>query len=453
VNVGIIGAGFAGLSAAYELARQGHEVTVYEAAPQAGGLASGFRAPGWAWALERFYHHIFASDRTILELAETIGFQDRVFFRSPVTAQWWQGRAYPIDGANPLDAALNVLRFPATPPLDRLRFGLVVAYLKYGVRDWRPLERTTAAEWSRRWMGPRVYRAIIQPLLEGKFGPHAREVNMAWLWARFKARTFRLGYFQGGFQAFADALVEAVRAQGGRVCLGTPVVGLRPTAGGNAWELRLPDGAERFDRIVATVPPSALGRLVPDLPSGYLQRLLDLKSLGAVVLIVALDRPLTDGLYWVNLDKRDFPMLALVEHTNYIEPAHYAGDHLIYLGDYLPANHPYFDLSTEALFEVYEPALRRLNPDYSRAWVRNMWSFKARYAQPVVPVNYSEHIPPLRTPLPGLYFASMSQVYPWDRGTNFAVEIGQRVAHLLIRDIMNSPNGWSVYVPTHPQAP
>ncbi|MDQ7028860.1 MAG: NAD(P)/FAD-dependent oxidoreductase [Ardenticatenia bacterium] len=414
-------------------------------------MASGFRAPGWAWPLERFYHHIFATDHTILELVRTVGFQDKVFFRSPVTAQWWQGRAYPIDGANPLDAALNVLRFPATPPLDRLRFGLVVAYLKYGVRDWRPLERITAAEWSRRWMGPRVYQAIVQPLLEGKFGPYAREVNMAWLWARFKARTFKLGYFEGGFQALADALVDAVCARGGHVHLGTPVVGLHPASHLGGWELRLPDGAEHFDRIIATVPPSALGRLVPDLPSGYLAHLMGLKSLGAVVLIVALDRPLTDGLYWVNLDKREFPMLALVEHTNYVEPKHYGGDHLIYLGDYLPANHPHFDLPTEALFEEYEPALRRFNPDYSRTWVRDMWAFKAAYAQPVVPVNYSQHIPPLRTPLPGLYVASMSHVYPWDRGTNFAVEIGQRVANLVIRDIMNIPNGAGAHVLAHPQ--
>lgn len=444
VNVGIIGAGFAGLSAAYELVRQGHSVVVYEAAPQAGGLASGFRAPHWTWALERFYHHIFASDRAILELARAIGFEDRVFFRSPLTAQWWNGRAYPIDGANPLEGALNVLRFPAVPLLDRLRFGLAVAYLKYGVRDWRPLEQVTATEWARAWMGPRVHQALIEPLLKGKFGPFADEVNMAWLWARFKARTFKLGYFVGGFQAFADALVEAVRAHGGQVHFNTPVAGVCPLSGGTGgWEVRLPDGADAFDCVIATVPPSAMGHLVPDLPTDYLQHLLSLKSLGAVVLVVALKHRLTDGLYWVNLDKREFPMLALVEHTNYIEPDHYGGDYLVYLGDYLPPDHPYFQYSVEQLFAAYEPALRRFNPDYSRDWVRDMWVFKARYAQPVVPVNYSRHIPPLRTPLPGLYFASMSQVYPWDRGTNFAVEIGQRVAQMVVRDTIGVLDGVS----------
>ncbi|RME47299.1 MAG: oxidoreductase, partial [Chloroflexi bacterium] len=148
----------------------------------------------------------------------------------------------------------------------------------------------------------------------------------------------------------------------------------------------------------------------------------------AVVMVVAFDRPMTDGAYWINLDKREFPFLAFVEHTNFISPKHYGGDHLAYLGDYLPATHPYFSMDIEELFERFEPALRRINPAFEPSWVRQKWLFKAAYAQPVVPVNYSQHIPPLETPIPGLYFASMSQVYPWDRGTNYAVEIGQRVA-------------------------
>jgi protoporphyrinogen oxidase len=66
--------------------------------------------------------------------------------------------------------------------------------------------------------------------------------------------------------------------------------------------------------------------------------------------------------------------------------------------------------------------------------VRRSWLFRARYAQPVPGLNHSQAIPDLRTPLPGLYFAGMSQVYPWDRGTNYAVEIGRRAAQALLDD-------------------
>src|SRR5262245_55605883 len=159
MKVGIIGAGIAGLTAAYDLAQAGHRVTVYEAAPKAGGLASGFRDAGWEWPLERFYHHLFETDVAIRTLVETIGFGDKLFFRGPVTAQWWRGRGYALDGALP------VLRFPGIPFVDRVRFGAAVAYLKYATNDWRALERVTAAAWTQRWMGERAYRGLIRPLL------------------------------------------------------------------------------------------------------------------------------------------------------------------------------------------------------------------------------------------------------------------------------------------------
>ena len=122
LRIAIIGAGIAGLTAANELAKAGYRVTVYEAAPQAGGLASGFRDAAWEWPLERFYHHIFQTDKAILDLSQEIGYADKTFFRAPVTAQWWQGKGYPLDGPLP------VLRFPALPVADRVRFGAAIAY-------------------------------------------------------------------------------------------------------------------------------------------------------------------------------------------------------------------------------------------------------------------------------------------------------------------------------------
>jgi protoporphyrinogen oxidase len=312
--------------------------------------------------------------------------------------------------------------------------GLVSAYLKWGVGDWRPLERVTAADWTRRWMGPTVYQAFVQPLLEGKFGPHAEEVNMSWLWARLKARSFRLGYFDGGFQAFADALTDHVRSEGVRVELERPVSALsRPPGGG--WRVVSAPGldasvteAADFDTVIATGSPGLLARLVPELPSSYLEQVRKLRSMGAVVMTLALHHQLLDRVYWLNMPKGEFPFLALVEHTNFVPSRHYGGDHLIYCGDYLDPSHEYFKLGQDELLERFLPALKRVNPRFDPSWVRASWLHRETYAQPIVPVNHSRNVPPLATPLPGLFWASMSQVYPWDRGTNYAVEIGQRVA-------------------------
>ena len=121
--------------------------------------------------------------------------------------------------------------------------------------------------------------------------------------------------------------------------------------------------------------------------------------------------------------------------TNLIDPAHYGGDHLLYLGDYLPADHRYFDMSVDAITDEFTPYLQRFNPAFERKWVTGAWVHRARYAQPVPPVGYARMIPDVRTPLPGLYFASMSQVYPWDRGTNYAVEMGRKVAAMMLEDV------------------
>ncbi|MCX8024804.1 MAG: oxidoreductase, partial [Thermanaerothrix sp.] len=177
--------------------------------------------------------------------------------------------------------------------------------------------------------------------------------------------------------------------------------------------------------------------LCPQLPPEYLQGLLGLKSMGAVVMVVSLKRRLSEqGYYWFNLPKSaGFPFLALVEHTNFVSPEHFGGDHIVYCGDYLDPDHEYFRLSKEDLLARFLPALTRFNPKFSPDWVREAWLFRTPYAQPIPLINHSRNIPAIRTPLRGLYFASMSQVYPWDRGTNYAVQIARQAARLILSDL------------------
>jgi protoporphyrinogen oxidase len=171
-----------------------------------------------------------------------------------------------------------------------------------------------------------------------------------------------------------------------------------------------------------------MARMAPDLPKEYLEGLLNLKSLGAVVLTLAVKHQLSkEGYYWFNLPKKaGFPFLALVEHTNYLSPDYFGGDHILYCGDYLETDHEYFQLTQDEIIQRFTPSLQRINPDFKPDWIKNAWLYRTQYAQPVPFVNHSKNIPDIRTPIPGLFFASMSQVYPWDRGTNFAVEIAQK---------------------------
>src|SRR5271157_1221943 len=177
MRIAIIGAGVGGMAAAYDLQRAGHQVTLYEAANAVGGLAAGFKDPHWDWSVEQYYHHWFTSDKDILGLIKELGLSQKVVFPHPKTVSYFNGKFYP------LDSPLAALTFPGFNFFDMARFGLVTAYLRY-LAAWQPLEKFTADEWIQRYYGKNLYDVLFQPMLEGKFGPHQKEVNMAWFWAR-----------------------------------------------------------------------------------------------------------------------------------------------------------------------------------------------------------------------------------------------------------------------------
>jgi protoporphyrinogen oxidase len=436
MRIAIIGAGIAGLSAAYDLLYAGHEVVIYEAAAHAGGLASGFKDENWEWPLEKFYHHLFTSDRHIINLVQELGMEDQLFFPRPTTSVVYDGQIVPFDSPQ------RWITFPGFNPIDVGRFGLVSAYLRFS-NPWRALEKETADAWLRRWYGDKVYEMTWEPMLIGKFGPYYKEANMAWMWARLHVRSQKLGYFVGGFQAFIDRLVQAVVERGAEIRFQEPASLVAAKENGGLI-LKTEAGEACFDRVLATTSPALLARIAQGLPDTYTAGLRSLKSMGAVVLTLALNEPLMaeSNTYWLNIpahspdkSENEVPFLALVEHTNYIDPKYYGGDHIIYCGDYVPADHAYFSMSHEELRHHFTGALNKFNPNFSPQWVRKSWLFRERYAQPVPEVNHSQNIPDIRTPLSGLYLASMSQVYPWDRGTNFAVEIGRRAASLMLKDM------------------
>jgi protoporphyrinogen oxidase len=426
MRIAIIGAGFGGMAAAYDLRNAGHEITIYESANYVGGLASGFKEPNWDWSIEKFYHHWFQSDKYMLELIRDLGWSDKVIFPRPLTVMYYKGKFYPFD------SILRALLFPGLGfGLDKIRFGFVGLFLRL-TNNWKTLEKVTADAWMLKWAGKNVYEKMWKPLLIGKFGPFYQDVNMAWMWARIKARTTRLGTFEGGFQNFANLFAEKLRGMGVEIRLAARVESIKRE---QDQLVVLSDGkSESFDKVLVTTSPNLMAKLSPDLPENYLKGLLELKSMGAVVMVLALKHQLSkEGYYWFNLPKEaGYPMLALVEHTNFVSKDHFGGDHIIYAGDYLEVGHEYFSMSDEQLLERFTPAFKKFNPEFERDWVKKVWVNKTNYAQPVPLVNHSRNIPAIQTPIEGLYFASMSQVYPWDRGTNFAVEIGRRAAGMML---------------------
>jgi protoporphyrinogen oxidase len=412
------------MAGARRLALGGARVTLFERENAPGGLTSGFKV-GENW-LDKFYHHLFRTDRRMIALFEEVGLGDRLQWGKPPTAVLRDGEIRRLDGP------LEVLTFRPLSPVARIRLGAAVALLKL-LPDPERFEGQTAARWLQRWMGREAYEVIWEPQLRGKFGSQAERIGMPWFWARIHDRTPQLGYPRGGFQVWYDALAADLKRRGGRLKLGTAIERIEREA--DKVTLTTSSGAERFDAVLCSLPTRLFLLLTQGLPDEYVTRFSQTSAhLSAHCLILELDRKLQDA-YWVSVVDPGYPFVALVEHTNWMPASDYGGSHLVYLGNYLPPDDELFGMSDQAVLERFLPHLTRVNPSLDRSWVKAAHVFKAPFAQPIVGTGYRETLPPHRTPLPGIWLANMGHVYPHDRGQNYSAILGEEVAERILAEL------------------
>ena len=465
MRVGVIGAGAAGLAAAYELAKQGHQPVVYERAPFLGGQASTFDIGGAR--LERGYHHLFTGDTDILDLVREIGLGHQLRYIDSKVGTFYDGKIY--DFVTPLD----LIKFTPLTLVNRLRLGLLALRLRR-MKDWRKVEDITADEWIRRNAGEAVYDIFWGPMLRGKFGAeYYKQVGMAWVWGkintRFASRGRGMGkeklvYPIGSFGEVFDVLAQKVVEHGGEVHTSASVTRIvvedgratglyvRPTPAtwtspepiaaveeeASSDPRSRPEGGEAvyqpFEAVIATTPSYIFTRLAPHLPDDYLNKLTAVNYMAAVLMIMVLDRPLSH-IYWLNVADRSIPFVGVIEQTNLIGPEHYGGKHIVYLSNYLSTDHPLYKLDREQLLREYLPHIRKINPDFDRSWIKASYHHRVDAAQPIIGASYSSRIPDHRTPFKGVYLANTTQVYPEDRGTNYSVRMGKRVALMVEEDL------------------
>lgn len=413
MKIGIIGGGFGGLAAAIDLVDGGHEVTVFESEKKLGGLAIGFQAPDWDWSLERYYHHIFANDKAAIAMATKVGAPP--VFSTPKTNSL-------INGVEKqLDSPLSLLAFSDISIFSRLHMGMGLLLMKL-IGNGIFLERFRLVDVLPRWVGREGYEKIWKPLLTAKFGPYLTDVNLAWFWARVYKRTRALGYFSGGFGALAQAMGEYIKKAGGKIKLGAIVRTIKQ-GGGRSWRVN----DEKFDRILLTTPTPLTDKLIgPDKIKWP-----KINYLWAQTLVLELKQSLMKG-YWLNILEKDFPFLVVVEQTKFVDKSHYGNKTIVYLGNYLVGDDKRLKMTAEKLLNLYLPFLQKINPAFEKKWIGESWYFEAPYAQPVFPIGYSQQLSAVsQQPMAGLYVANMSFVYPWDRGTNYAIEAGQKIAKMI----------------------
>lgn len=431
-TVAVIGGGFTGLVAAYRLAQVGVSVTLFERSSALGGLAGDFQLQGTH--IEKAYHHIFRTDRDILGLVDELGLADKLIWCNSSLGIFRDGKTWPF--MSPLD----VLRFKPCNFFNRLRLGFVVFYLQKR-KNWRGLAAQSAFAWMRRACGEQAMRVIWEPLLRGKFDRYYDSVSMAWLWARIHIRANsrdsadaeKLGYFRGGFAIITQKLEDELLKAGVKIFKNTTVEELAED--GRRTKLKINGEWKNFDRCIFTGPSQVLAQLLPDGDSTlktYHKKLQSIDYLGAVCLVFASEQDIGD-FYWLNVNEPGAPFLVFINHTKMVDRGLYQNKFVYYIGSYQPHDSPLFNMADEKIISLWLGYLKKIHPSFDAGQIIEKHLFKLKYAQHIVDTDYESKIPDNQTPLSGLFLANFSQIYPEDRGTNFAVREGNKIAGIVSR--------------------
>lgn len=432
MNIGVIGAGLTGLTAALRLTQQGHRVTILEASDIPGGLAAAFQVG--SDNLDRFYHHIFTSDKEILNLIDELSLTHCLGWYEPKNA------IYIEDSLHPFTTPMDLLRFRPLSLISRIRMGWLVLSSKF-IKDYKRFESITAKEWIIRHSGKDAFNKVWNPLLKSKFDVDADSVSGTWIWNKFKLRGSsrgkniskeRLGYLDGGFATLIYRIIDAIEENGGKVRLNSKVIGINKTANG-LWEVSSENSKILFEKLLFTASPELLSMTFKNISISYCNALKAIKYKANLCLTLELYQSVSP-YYWITIAQQGFPFVLAIEHTNLVGQRSY-GAHILYLSRYLDSSDPLFSADDEEISAAFLGSLSEVLPNFNLNVVRKMTLNRSRYAQPVVNVGYKDRMPCIKTPEDGLYLASMSQIYPEDRGLNYAVRLGNQAVYELLNDL------------------
>jgi protoporphyrinogen oxidase len=429
VSFGIVGGGFLGMTLALRLARAGRSVTLYEAQPYLGGLASAWQLGDVVW--DRHYHVTSPADSYLLAMLRELDLEREMRWEVTRTGFYVDGKLLSMSNV------AEFLRFPPLGITDKLRLGATILHASR-IKDWRPLEEISAVEWLTRWCGQRTVEKIWLPLLRAKLGDNVDKASAAFIWAivarmyaarRTSAKREMFGFVPGGYARVLDRFAQRLADEGVRVELGQPVS--RIAAAPDGVEIRLDGRTESFDNVVLTAAAPLCPRVVDGLTPSELARLSAVEYQGIICASLLLRRPLA-GYYVTNITDAWVPFTAVIEMSALVGTDAFGGRSLVYLPRYVPPDHPDFALSDDEIRARFVEALARMYRHFSQSDIEAFRISRVRYVFPISTLRYSARVPPLATSLRGLYLVNSSQIVNGTLNVNETLQLAHRAADHLV---------------------
>ena len=428
----IAGGGMLGLTLALRMAKQGHDVTLIEAGPSLGGLASVWKLGDVMW--DRHYHVTLMSDSRLLNLIEEIGLSEDLKWIETKTGFYTGGKLYSMS-----DTA-EFLKFPPLNLIEKLRLGGTIFYASK-IRNWKRLEKIKVADWLARWSGKGTFKKIWEPLLKAKLGESYKRTAASFIWAHisrmYKARRTGLkkemfGYVTGGYRSIIERLGELLEGLNVDIKVEHPISKVEKQADGT-FNIDFKDQpSQKFDRVIMTTPNSIMSRVCTDMSQDEKDRFDKVEYLGIVCASLLLKKPISK-FYVTNITDTWVPMTAVIEMTTIVDTEEFDGHSLVYLPKYVPADHELFNKSDEEIEESFINALEKMYPDFNRDDVEAFKISRVRSVMAIPTLRYSELLPPMKSSVDGLYFVNSSYILRGNLNVNETITIAEEAMETVLK--------------------
>jgi len=426
---GIVGGGMMGMTIAHRLAQQGHEVSIFESAPEVGGLASSWMMNDVEW--DKFYHVILLSDFYTRDILKDIGVENRINWVETKTGFYIKGKLHSMSNS------IEFLKFPTLSLVDKFRLGLTIVGASR-IKDWKKLEKVPVTSWLKKWSGNNVYQKIWLPLLRAKLGDSYERTSAVFIWATIQrlygARRSGLkkemfGYVQGGYRTINNAFRDKLLQEGVNIKTNTKVNKLE-SAGG---KVALLHGDERmeFDEVIVTVPGALAASLIPELSDAEKEKLKQVEYLGVICVALLLKRAVSP-YYITNITDTRFPFTGVIEMTALVNPAELKGNHLVYLPKYVTANDPLFEKDDEYIRDYFVKNFLEMYPEFSAGDISFAGVAKAKHVITVAALDYSAKLPEVKTSVPHVSIINTAHIKDGTLNVNETIRVAEtKLAELL----------------------